>query len=276
VNAPSSCNSAGLRSASLAFARRALIRGALAAAGAGPALAQQPAQQPWSLELEYQRYRIENNSVQRPNTSFGTRFSVPEFTGDTGNGLRLTGFAPLNWWREGDALRVVIAPLKLSGTAVPTSPINYDGATFQAGLPLTVDYKFNTYRFSYVMPVFSAARNDGWDLRLGGTIGIRDAQIKLTQGALVRDFTNVGPIPLLYVSAARALGAGWSIEGEFDGFPAPGGGGLFDGSLKAVRALTPNLALTAGVRYQIGAAVDPDIYNSLREVMLLLGVRGSF
>ena len=190
--------------------------------------------------------------------------------------MRLTGFAPLNAWRDGDALRVVIAPLQLSGTAVPTAPIDYDGGTFQAGAPLTVDYKFNTYRFSYVIPVFSAARADGWDLRIGATLAIRDAQIKLTQADLTRDFSNVGPVPLLYVSAARSLGKNWTIEGEFDAFPAPGGGGLFDGSLKAARAITPNFALTAGVRYQTGAADDPEIYNSLREVMLVLGVRGSF
>jgi hypothetical protein len=270
------CFSALRRTEPLAAVRRALITGAIAVATSGSVLAQTTPRQPWSIEFEYQRYSIDSNLVQRPNDSQGTRFSVTEFTGDSGNGLRLTGFAPLNQWREGDALRVVIAPLKLSGTAVPKSPINYDGATFLAGVPLAVDYKFNTYRFSYVLPLFSAARDDGWDLRLGATIGIRDAQIKLTQGGLVRDFSNVGPIPLLYVSAARALGAGWSIEGEFDGFPAPGGGGLFDGSLKAVRAITPHFALTAGVRYQTGAAQDPEIYNSLREVMLVLGVRGSF
>jgi hypothetical protein len=257
-----------------------LLRIALIAAMGGLAIAQPSYAagpiQPWSLELEVQRYTIDSNLVQRPNSSLGTRFNVTEFTGDSGNGLRLTGFAPLNAWRDGDALRVVIAPLRLSGTAVPTAPINYDGATFQAGVPLTVDYKFNTYRFSYVIPVFSAARADGWDLRVGGTLAIRDAQIKLTQAGLTRDFSNVGPVPLLYVSAARSLGNNWTIEGEFDAFPAPGGGGLFDGSLKVARAITPNFALTAGVRYQTGAADDPEIYNSLREVMVVLGVRGSF
>jgi hypothetical protein len=58
------------------------------------------------------------------------------------------------------------------------------------------------------------------------------------------------------------------VLGEFDGFPAPGGGGLFDGSLKIARDITKQIALTAGVRYQIGSATDEEIYNSLSEVML--------
>lgn len=226
--------------------------------------------------MDYQRFYLENNAIQKPNTGEGSRFDATTFTGDSGNGVRLTGFAPLNWWRDGDALRVVVAPLKISGTAVSSTPISFYGATFSAGVPLTVDYKFNTYRFTYLVPVFSDARERGWDFRLGGTIGIRDAQIKLSQGSVVRVFTNVGPIPLLYGSATKSLGSGWSVLGEFDGFPAPGGGGLFDGSLKIARDITKQIALTAGVRYQIGSATDEEIYNSLREVMLVLGVRGSF
>jgi hypothetical protein len=231
---------------------------------------------PWSVELEYQRYRAEKNLAQRPNTSLGTRFDVNEFTGDTGNNLRLTGFVPLNWWKPGDAFRLVIAPFSQSGTAIPTAPIKYDGATFQSGVPLTVDYKFNTYRLTYLVPIFTDANDAGWDFRIGATLAIRDAQIKLSQGSLVQDFPNVGPVPLLYLSATKNLGRDWRVLGECDAFPAPGGGGLFDGSLKVGVDLLNNVELNAGVRYQIGAAIDPEIYNSLSAWAFVVGVRARF
>ncbi len=143
-------------------------------------------------------------------------------------------------------------------------------------MPLTVDYKFNTYRFTNLVPIFTDALQEGWVVRLGATLAIRDAQIKLSQGALVRDFSNVGPIPLLYMSAAKKWNGGWRVLGEFDAFPAPGGGGLFDGSLKLGYEISPGVELNAGVRYQVGAAKDPEIYISLPEWALVFGIRWSF
>jgi hypothetical protein len=188
----------------------------------------------------------------------------------------LTALIPLDWWKPNDALRVVIAPLYLSGTAVPASAIGFDGAVFQPGQPLSVKYKFNTYRFTYLVPIFTEALQQGWDFRVGATLAIRDAQIKLSQGTLVQDFSNVGPIPLLYMSATKTLGSGWMALGEFDAFPAPGGGGLFDGSLKLGYQLSPGVELNGGVRYQVGAAKDKEIYNSLSEWAVVLGLRLNF
>ena len=36
---------------------------------------------------------------------------------------------------------------------------------------------------------------------------------------------------------------------EFDAFPAPGGGGLFDGSVKIAYDITKDLVLTSGTSY---------------------------
>jgi hypothetical protein len=126
------------------------------------------------------------------------------------------------------------------------------------------------------VPIFRNAFAEGWDLRAGATVAMRDAKIKLSQGAVVREFSNVGPIPLLYMSATKALRGRWRLLGEFDAFPAPGGGGLFDGSLKVGFELARDVDLTVGVRYQVGAAEDPEIFNSLREVVFATGIRATF
>ena len=92
----------------------------------------------------------------------------------------------------------------------------------------------------------------------------------------MRDYNDVGVIPLLYLSGSKTLGQGWKAEGKFDAFPAPGGGGLFDGSLKLAYRLPAGLDLNGGMCYQVGAAKDLQIYNSLAQWGLVVGLRASF
>jgi hypothetical protein len=230
----------------------------------------------WRIELEYQRIDTLTNIIRKGDNNTGTRFEATDYTGSQGNEGRLSAFIPVNWFWKGDELRFVIAPFQQSGTATPTTPILYDGGLFRAGVALTVLYKFNTYRITYDAPIFESLRDDGWEFRLGGTLAVRDAQIKLSQPGIERNFTNWGPVPLLYFSVAKDLGAGWHLVGEFDAFPAPGGGGLFDGSLKAAYDMTPTIALTAGARYQFGGASGSDFYNFLREWAGVVGVNFRF
>jgi hypothetical protein len=249
--------------------------------GASGAFAQATAEaasspRPWRLEFEYQRLDVLKNVLQKPNDETGTRFEATAFTGSGANEGRVSAFTPVNWFWPGDELRFVIAPFQQSGTATPTSPIAFEGAVFKAGTPLSVLYKFNTYRITYDAPIFTALQAQGWDLRLGGTLAVRDAQVKLSQSGLERNFTNWGPVPLLYFSANKDLGAGWHFLSEFDAFPAPGGGGLFDGSAKLAYDITANVALTAGARYQFGGASGDDFYNFLREWAAVAGVNIRF
>ena len=228
------------------------------------------------IELEYQRFYTATNVIRKGDDGSGTRFEATDYTGSHGNEGRISAFVPVNGIWKGDELRFVIAPFQQSGTATPSTPILYDGGLFRAGVPLSVLYKFNTYRITYDTPVFESLREDGWAFRLGATLAVRDAQIKLSQPDIERNFTNWGPVPLVYFSAVKDIGARWQLLGEFDAFPAPGGGGLFDGSLKAAYAVSPTVALTAGLRYQFGGASDKDFYNFLREWAGVVGVNFSF
>jgi hypothetical protein len=261
-----------LPTVSVAFA----IAGFAACAHAQGIESPQPAAAKWRLELEYQRFDTATNVVRKGDDGTGTRFEATDYTGSRGNEGRVSAFVPVNWFWKGDELRFVVAPFQQSGTAVPSTPILYDGGLFQAGVPLTVLYKFNTYRITYDAPIFESLRADGWEFRLGGTLAVRDARIKLSQPGIERNFANWGPVPLLYFSAAKDLGAGWHLLGEFDAFPAPGGGGLFDGSLKAAYDVAPNVAITVGARYQFGGASGSDFYNFLREWAGVVGVNFSF
>ncbi len=243
-----------------------------------PALAQTPrGSSVWRLDLEYQPANVFQNTVQRPDNSNGTRFGVNNLSGNLVNTGRVSVYAPLNLFRDGDELRLVYAPFRQSGTGLPTGPLAFDYATFQPGVPLRVLYQFDTYRLSYDLPIFSDLRSNGWELRIGGTVALRDARIQLSQPTLSRNYNNLGPIPfLLYGSAAKAFAPGWHALAEFDAFPAPGGGGLFDASLKLAYDVTPNISLTAGYRYEIGGATEKTIYTLLSAGGVVVGLNLRF
>jgi hypothetical protein len=236
-----------------------------------------PASSGWRLDLEYQHAEVFENTVQRPDNSNGTRFGVTSFGSPSVNTGRISVYAPLNLFRDGDELRLVYAPFRQSGTGLAAEPLNFDYATFQTGVPLKVLYQFDAYRLTYDLPVFSDLRSSGWELRIGATVALRDARIQLSQPMLTRNYTNLGPIPfLLYGSVAKEFAPGWHALAEFDAFPAPGGGGLFDGSIKLAYDVTPHVSLTAGYRYEIGGATEKTIYTLLSAGGVVAGLNLRF
>ena len=241
-----------------------------------PAHAQAAPRGPW-IELEGAWIDFARNDLQKPNDASGTRFSALPFTGDTGATGRLSAELPVRWWGQGHRLRHAYAPLRLDGSAVPGTPIRFQDATFAAGAPLALAYVFDTWRATYSVPLFG--RDDpaaGWALRAGGTLAIRDASIRLSQGATAQRFDNVGPVPLLHLSAARALGARWTFEADLDGAPGPGGTGLWD--LGARLRWSPGAAwsLAAGVRHLRGGVDTDELYNMVTATSATLSARWSF
>ncbi|MEI7443727.1 MAG: hypothetical protein WCK28_02460 [Burkholderiales bacterium] len=251
----------------------ALILAALAAP-AVPAVAQTAA--PAALEFELDRYQVRQNTLQRPNTDAGDRFSALPYLGESLTTGRLAVDLPFERWGAGHRIGLAYVPLSAEGTATPATGLRYQGTAFAAGTPLTLKYRFNTWRFTYSVPVVEPGAGGGWSLRAGGTLAIRDAQVRLSQGGRVADFTNVGPVPLLYVAARREFGSGWGLEGAFDAFPAPGGGGLFDGTMRVTYRLSPSVTAFAGLRHLEGGAIADEFYNYVRATSATLGLRASF
>lgn len=230
----------------------------------------------WTLDLDFQRVDTSTNAFRRGAGYSGTQIESTDYTGHRASSGRAELVYAADWLGPDDQLRFVVAPVRASGTATAPMAIRFDGASFAAGTPLSVTYKFNTYRVTYDVPVLASLRARGWDLRLGGTLAIRDARTLLSQPGVTRNFYNWGPVPLLYFSAAVHPAAGWELGAQFDAFPAPGGGGLIDASLLASYALTRGFALTAGGRYVDGGATSPDFYNHLRQRVAVAGIRVRF
>jgi len=240
-----------------------------AAQGVEPASPPAPA---WSVELEFQHLDTRANVLRKGEGYTGTLIDATQYTGHASNGARLTVLRSIQGFHDDDELRFVIAPFRRSGTATPTSPVVFDGAQFQAGSATSVVYKFNTYRLSYVAAVLKGLRADAWDFRVGGTLALRDARNEVSQAGKRRNYFNWGPVPLLYFSATKDFGGGWRLAGDLDAFPAPGGGGLFDGAMKVAYGLTTKVEVNAGGRYQVGGATSSAFYNYLRERAAVVGV----
>jgi hypothetical protein len=225
-----------------------------------------------ALEIEGLRLNTTANNLQRPNNSVGDRVSVLPFAGNSQNGARITLQLPLETVGKGHQLRLVYAPYRSSGTATPAAAFRYDKVSFSAGTPVDALYKFDSYRITYSLPLVSGA---DWNVRYGGTVAIRDARTRFTQGSANADFKNRGLVPLLYVAGRYTVAHDWTLVGDMDAIASPVGS-LLDTSLRLSYALTPQWSTSVGARYLTGGAKSDAFYNFIRVRAFTLGVRLSF
>jgi hypothetical protein len=235
-----------------------------------------PSDDRWMVQLEVDPTQTTSNTLQRPNNATTARFDVVDFTGENTTLGRLALAHRVDWGRTGAELRLDIVPFQQSGNRISTSTIRYNGTTFEAGVPLSALYQFNTYRLTYDVPLFGSVVPESWTFRLGGTLAIRDAQTRLQQPGLRTNYVNYGPIPLLYAYSAWRLNNEWRVESDLDGFPAPGGGGLIDTSARVVWVAPHHTSVFLGLRYQAGGATQDTFFNCLHQRSALAGVRSDF
>jgi hypothetical protein len=218
----------------------------------GAAAAQTPR---FVLELEggaaWQGY----NDVEIPNDGSATRFSLSDLAG---GGASPAGRLYATWnLGERHGLRALVAPFSLTGTGVPKAPIDFEGERFAAGAPLEATYTFDSYRLTYRYRARSTARTTAW---VGVTAKVRDATVKLEQGATASRKDNVGFVPLLHVAGEWRAAPRWRFSLDADAL-AGGPGRAIDAALKAGYDLRDDLTLQAGYRMLEGGADVEETYN---------------
>lgn len=203
----------------------------------------------WEVELETGATATRYNYAQVPRAT-GTRIDL---AGLVGRDARLYARASL-LYRDGlgGTWKLLYAPLSQSGTGVLASASSFDGTAFAAGA-VDATYRFNSYRLTY-RKLWKGA----WSI--GGTLKVRDAEIRLVQGGLRASESNVGLVPLLNVHGTGDLGRGLSWEIEMDGL-AGGPGRAFDISLRLVRSLDAQARAFVGYRLLEGGADVPRVKN---------------
>jgi len=230
-----------------------LFVAALAASVAQPGTGR--AQVPtFEVELEGGPAWQTTNDVEVPNDGSATRFSLVDLAG-TGPGAG--GRLYVTWnVSERHGLRLLLAPLTLRGTGTPASPLTFAGANYGSASPVEAAYTFNSYRLSYRWQFHSGARTAAW---VGFTAKIRDATIRLEQGATRSRKDDLGFVPLLHVSADWNPGRRWRLSFDGDGL-AGGPGRAVDASVKLGYEAGGGWQLRGGYRTVEGGADVASVY----------------
>ena len=175
---------------------------------------------------------------------------------------------PLN---EKHHLRFLIAPLSIDETGTTSQPIVFRDTTFAPG-PIDVKYRFDSYRASYRYVFYERER---WTWSGGGTLNIRDAEVRLQQGTLSRVRKNTGVVPLLALEGEWRFAPGWYGLLDFEGLAAPQGRAI-DVALKLGYDVTPNISVAGGYRILDGGADNDDLYTFARFDSAVLGLTWRF
>ena len=207
----------------------------------------------FGIGLETGGVWFSRNDIRIPNDT-GTKFDMTDLTGSGPDFFaRLDGHWDIN---DKHGLRIVLAPLEVSGTGELPQDTDFAGETFAAG---TTDgtYKFNGYKLTYR---YTFADNDAWRWRVGFTGFVRDANVELRQGSLQANDDNVGFVPALHLSGEYRFDEDWLFRLDFDGL-AGGPGRLIDLGLMLDYDLNDSWQIGGGYRTLEGGADTDDVYS---------------
>jgi hypothetical protein len=211
----------------------------------------------------------QSRNDQRVPGNTGTDFSISDFDAGPFPGYRVYAGHTFDGRHE---IRALYAPLAIKTTGRFDGPVVFQESTFAAGQETEAYYKFNSYRLTYAYhfdPVGS------WKFALGFTGKIRDAEVRLTQGALRESKSNVGFVPLLNLQAVREIAGDWSFRFDMDGLAAPQGR-AFDIALFIERDIGESWDAFTGYRTIEGGADNDKVYNMAWLHKFVVGVNAEF
>lgn len=212
------------------------------------AVAQEPSK-PWKVEVETGLTSARYNNAR-----------VPKSTGTTVDLARLIGkdwkaFGRVSLSYDdpaGGTWKLLYAPFRQSGSGSLGGVTSFAGQSF-AGGPVEANYQFDSYRLTY-----RKRWKGNW--AIGGTLKIRDAEIRLRQGATVATERNTGFVPLLNIYGEGEIANGFMYEVELDGL-AGGPGRAIDLSLRVKRDIGSGATAFVGFRVLEGGADVPRVRN---------------
>lgn len=211
----------------------------------------------WVIDTDLYAAWQGRNDVQVPNNVSGSRFSLDRLTGD---GPYMAPRLQVSWPSSGRReWRVLLAPLSLSDAGVSVDPIRFQGENFSAG-GVDARYQFNSWRGTVRWRWID---REDLVVKVGFTAKIRDASIRLRQGARSAEKNNTGFVPLIHGAFERPLGRGWRVEGDIDAL-AGGPGYAVDAGVKVMKAIDDEWSVGASVRFLDGGADNDEVYAFAR------------
>ncbi|HYD40537.1 MAG TPA: hypothetical protein VEB43_06880 [Anaeromyxobacter sp.] len=217
------------------------------------------------LDLEAGLGWARYNDVQVPGDA-GTRFSLSDgaFSTETAPILRVQAGA--RWRRH--ALSATFAPVRLQGNGSSGETVVFRGESFTASEDASARYRFDSYRLTYRYFLVDAAR---FELALGATGLVRNAEIRLSQPGRSTAEKNVGVVPLASLRVAGKLGG--PVWLALDGDALASTQGRAEDVSLALEVRSGELTFRAGYRLLEGGADDDEVYNFAWIHQITAGVR---
>ncbi len=149
------------------------------------------------------------------------------------------------------------APLTVQYKGSFAQPVTFNGVLFPANQPITTRYTFNSYRLTYRYQLIDREK---FELGVGFTGKIRDANVAVQDEDRATNFANVGFVPLVNFRLNYKPSDRLSLLLEGDALGAKQGRAedIFVG---ASYGLSNNLRLKSGYRVVEGGANVGDVYN---------------
>lgn len=221
------------------------------------------------VELEAGSAWQSKNDVQIPNDRTGDRFSLSDLSEGPELAYRVTAE---HTFSERHTVRLILAPLAFRQTGQFASPVRFDNETFSANEQTATSYRFNSYRLGYRYTILP----DGpFQIKAGGTLKIRDAKVRLSQGERSESYSNVGVVPLLSAQLSYAPTERLSLLLDVEGLGASQGRAI-DALVGARYAVDETFDLTLGYRMLEGGADNDDVYTFSWIHYAVLGVGVQF
>ena len=191
----------------------------------------------FGIEIESGPFWQSRNDVQIPNDETRTRFSLKDLVG---GGPWASVRFHLTWnLNDRHALRAVLAPLSVTETGSLTEPVSFAGGQFDTDQTVDGTYRFNSWRLGYR---YRVAKGDNLNIWAGLTAKIRDAEVRLEQGAITAKDTDLGFVPLVHLAADWRFAPRAHLEFDFDGLAGGPGQSLRFSAEGHVRTARPSEA----------------------------------
>ena len=225
----------------------------------------------WFLDVEGGWVWCTKNDVRIPGET-GTPFSLAnDFSLESKFFFRLRLGYQLH---PRHSLSVLYAPLSLNAEGRVDKDILFNGVTFPANTPLQALYTFNSYRLTYRFELVTSQR---WQVGIGLTAKMRDAEIKLEDNSQTSSKTDRGFVPLLHFRVKWAFLDKMGLLLEGDAAASPGGQGRAEDILLALLySPSPNVSIKLGYRIIEGGADVEEVYKFALLQYLVGGVVISF
>jgi hypothetical protein len=209
---------------------------------------------PQTLDIESGWVFPDYNDVQIPGDS-GTRFSLTEDLSAAPFPSFRARYTVTLATKHDIGLLAAFLTMRSDGTL--DRPVDFNGTTFPAGMPLESTFRFNSYRLTYRYLFYDSPK---FQFRAGVSAKVRGAAIRLEGGGQKSENTDLGFVPLFSFSAIWLAHPRLHLVLDGDALAAPQGRAE-DVLLAAVAPLNDNVSLKAGYRILEGGANNDKVYT---------------